>query len=231
MKEPNSTLKRLVDKIALLDFIDNQNGASKLDIIVQVPYAIKNELRQDIADERRRQIEEQLAGSKFGVAFIDGTEKIIQLNRPVEAQILPQVEYLTRMLWSQLGMSEAVVTGTAGEDERLQYMMRVIEPFASAITDGLKRTFLTKTARSQGHDIAFIMDPFRMIMPSQLPDLADKLTRNEIMTSNEFRDKLYMLPSGDPKADELRNKNLNQQAEAEGDQNGSSNQIEEGDTV
>lgn len=213
MNEPNSTLKRLVDKINLLDVIDKQSGSGKLDIIIQLPYTLKSETRREQAERRRETIETQLKDSQYGIAYVDSTEKITQLNRPAENNLMGQIEYLTSMLWNQLGLTKEVFDGTADEIAMSNYYNRTIEPFLAAITDAMKRTFLTKTARTQGQSIMAIRDPFRLVQPSQLADLADKLTRNEIVTSNEFRGVIGMRPSKDPGADELRNKNLNQKAE------------------
>jgi len=213
MNEPNSTLKRLIDKINLLDVIDNQSGSGKLDLLIQLPYVIKTPARKQQAENRRADIESQLQDSKYGIAYIDGTEKVTQLNRPAENNLMGQIEYLTSMLWSQLGLTKEVFEGTADDAAMTNYYNRTIEPFLAAITDSMKRVFLTKTARTQGQSIMAIRDPFKLVAPSQLAELADKFTRNEIVTSNEFRGVIGMKPSSDPKADELRNKNLNQSGE------------------
>lgn len=209
MNAPNSTLQRLIRKLRLLDVIDEQAGSGKLDLIIQLPYTIRSEARQQQAEIRRKSVEEQLAGNKLGIAYIDSTEKVIQLNRSVENNLLKQVEYLTSILYSQLGLNQGILDGTADEQAMLNYQNRVIEPLASAITDEFERKFLTKTARSQGQAIMFFTEPFRMTPVSQLADIADKFTRNEILTSNEVRQYIGIKPSSDPKADELRNSNLN----------------------
>lgn len=230
MNEPNGTLKRLIEKLNLLDSIDRQSGAGKLDIIIQLPYVIKSEKRQQQAENRRLAIQEQLKDSQYGIAYTDGTERVTQLNRPAENNLLGQVEYLTRMLYGQLGLTEAVINGTADEAETLNYYNRTVIPLSTAIAEAMDRTFITKTGRSQGQAIRVIRDPFKFIAPKDLPEFTDKFTRNEVLTSNEVRSIVGMLPSSDPKADELRNKNLNQQEEkpektslAEEGQNGSRN--------
>lgn len=210
MNQPNSTLQRLITKIQLLDVIDNQSGSGKLDLLIQLPYVIKTDARRQQAENRRDAIETQLKDSKYGIAYVDATEKITQLNRPAENNLMQQIEYLTSMLWSQLGLTREVFEGTADEQQLVNYYNRTIEPILSAITDSMKRVFLTKTARSQGQSIMAIRDPFKLVPAAQLAELADKFTRNEIVTSNEFRGVIGMKPSADPKADELRNKNLNQ---------------------
>ena len=209
MNEPNSTLQRLIRKLNLLDVIDEQSGAGKLDLIIQLPYVIKSEARRKEAEKRRRDIEVQLAGSKYGVAYTDGTERITQLNRPAENNLMKQIEYLTSMLYGQLGITQGVFDGTADEQTMLNYYNRTIEPMISAITDEFKRKFLTKTARTQGQSIAFFRDPFKLVPTSQIADMADKLTRNEILSKNEVRAIIGYKPSDDPAADELRNANLN----------------------
>jgi len=209
MNEPNSTLQRLMRKLALLDFVDEQTSSGKLDLIIQLPYVIKSEARRNQANERRAEIERQLAGSKYGIAYTDGTEKITQLNRPVENNLMKQVEYLTSMLYGQLGITQDILNGTAKEEVMLNYYARTIEPIVSAITDELKRKFLTKTARTQGQTILAFRDPFTLVPISNLAELADKFTRNEIMTSNEIRQIVGIKPSNDPKADQLINSNLN----------------------
>lgn len=208
MNEPNSTMKRLMHKLVLLDAIDNQSGSGKLDLIIQLPYVIKSELKQKQANERRKAIEDQLAGSKYGIAYIDGTEHITQLNRPSENNLMSQITYLTNMLYSQLGISEAVFNGTADEKAMLNYYDRTIEPIATAIIDEMKRKFLTKTARTQGQTIMGFRDVFRLIPANEIAEIADSLTRNEILSSNEVRSILGMRPSNNPSADELRNKNM-----------------------
>lgn len=212
MNEPNSTMQRLIRKLNLLDVVDEQSGSGKLDLIIQLPYVIKTEARRAQAENRRQDIERQLSGSKYGVAYADGTEKITQLNRPVENNLLKQVEYLTNMLYSQLGISQAVMEGTADEKQMLNYNNRTIEPIISAIVDEMKRKFLTKTARSQKQSIMFFRDPFKLVPVENVAEIADKFTRNEIMTSNEFRQVVGMKPSDDPKADQLRNANISEPA-------------------
>lgn len=214
INEPNSTMQRLVRKLAILDAIDEQSGSGKLDLIVQLPYTIKTETKRQQAENRRQEIERQLAGSKYGIAYTDGTEHITQLNRSVENNLLGQIEYLTSMLYSQLGITQEILNGTADEKTMLNYNNRIIEPILSAIVDEMKRKFLTKTARSQRQSIIFFRDPFRLVPVNNLSEIADKFTRNEIMTSNEIRQIVGMKPSSDPNADELRNKNLSQPKEA-----------------
>lgn len=209
MNEPNSTLQRLIRKLNLLDSVDEQSGSGKLDLIIQLPYVIKTQAREDQAESRRKKIEEQLAGSKYGIAYTDGTEKVIQLNRPVENNLMTQVEFLTRMLYSQLGLTESVFDGTADEKTILNYHNRTIEPFLSAIVDQMKIKFLTKTARTQSQTIMFFKEPFKLVPVNDLADIADKFTRNEILSSNEVRAVIGFKPSSDPRADELRNKNIN----------------------
>lgn len=209
MNEPNSTLKRLVRKLALLDKVDEQSSSGKLDLIIQLPYIIKSEARKKQAEERRQAIEDQLTGSKYGIAYTDGTEKIVQLGHPVENNLLTQIEYLTKLLYTQLGLTEAVFNGTAKEDEMLNYYNRTIEPIISAITDECQRKFLTKTARSQRQRITFFRDPFKLVPITQLADLSNSLSRNEVVTSNELRSVLGFKPSDDPRADQLVNSNIN----------------------
>jgi hypothetical protein len=213
INEPNSTMQRLIRKLNLLDFIDEQSSSGKLDLIIQLPYVIKSEARRQQAENRRKDIERQLTGSKYGIAYTDGTEHITQLNRPVENNLMSQIEYLTSMLYSQLGITQGVLDGTADDKTMLNYYNRTIEPIISAIADEMKRKFLTKTARSQKQSIAFFRDPFKLVPVSEIAEIADKFTRNEIMSSNEIRQIIGMKPSDDPKADELRNKNLNASAE------------------
>lgn len=215
MNEPNSTLQRLIRKLSLLDVIDENNGSGKLDLIIQLPYVIKSDARRKQAEQRRQDIEQQLSGSKYGIAYTDGTEHITQLNRAVENNLMSQIEYLTSMLYSQLGITQAIMDGTADDKTMLNYNNRTIEPILSAIADEMKRKFLTKTARTQGQSIEFFRDPFRLVPVSEISEIADKFTRNEIMTSNEIRQIIGMKPSDDPGADELRNKNLNRSEEAE----------------
>lgn len=208
MNEPNSTLRRLIHKLNLLDIVDDQNSSGKLDLIIQLPYIIKTESRQKQAENRRKMIEDQLSNSKYGIAYTDGTERITQLNRPVENNLLAQVESLTKTLYAQLGMTEAVFNGTADEKEMLNYYNRSIEPILAAICLECRRKFLTKTARSQYQSIMFFREPFKLVPVDNLADIADKFTRNEIMTSNEFRQVIGLMRSESPGADELRNKNL-----------------------
>lgn len=210
MNAPNSTLQRLIRKLNLLDAIDEQSGSGKLDLIIQLPYVIKSEARRLQAESRRKDIEMQLAGSKYGIAYTDGAERITQLNRAVDNNLMKQIEYLTSMLYSQLGMTEEVLKGTADEKTMLNYTNGTIEPILSAICTEYKRKFLTKTARTQGQSILFFREPFKLVPVDNLAEIADKFTRNEILTSNEIRQIIGMKPSDDPKADELRNKNLNQ---------------------
>lgn len=210
MNESNSTLQRLIRKLNLLDAIDEQSGSGKLDLIIQLPYAVKSPLKREQAELRRQDIENQLTGSKYGIAYTDATEHITQLNRPVENNLMKQIEYLTSMLYSQLGITQAILDGTADEATMLNYYNRTIEPIVSAIVDEMKRKFLSKTARTRKQSIMFFRDPFKMVPVSTLADIADKMTRNEIMTSNEIRQKIGMKPSSDPSADELRNKNLSE---------------------
>lgn len=210
MNQHNSTLQRLMRKLVLLDSVDEQASSGKLDLIIQLPYTVKSQTRKDQANQRRADIEEQLRGSKYGIAYIDGTEKVTQLNRPLENNLMKQVEYLTSMLFSQLGMTQSILDGTADEQTMLNYYSRTIEPIISAIADEMKRKFLTKTARSQRQTILFFRDPFKLVPVNNLAEIADKFTRNEIMTSNEFRQIVGMKPSSDPKADKLINSNISQ---------------------
>lgn len=213
MNEPNSTLQRLIRKLNLLDVIDEKNSSGKLDMIIQLPYIIKTEARRAQAEQRRNDIEKQLSSTKYGIAYTDGTEKIVQLNRPIENNLMSQIEFLTSMLYSQLGISKEILDGTASEQQLLNYTNRSIEPVISAIVDELKRKFLTKTARTQHQSIEYFKDPFKLVPVSQIAEIADKMTRNEIMTSNEIRQIIGMKPADDPEADELRNKNLNKSNE------------------
>lgn len=208
INEPNSTMQRLIRKLNLLDVIDEQSGSGKLDLIIQLPYVIKTEARRQQAENRRKDIENQLSGSKYGIAYTDGTEHITQLNRSVNNNLMSQIEYLTSMLYSQLGITQSILDGTADEKTMLNYNNRTIEPIISAIVDEMKRKFLTKTARSQHQSISFFRDPFKLVPVDDIAEIADKFTRNEIMTSNEIRQVVGMKPSEDPRADELRNKNL-----------------------
>lgn len=213
MNEPNSTLQRLIRKLNLLDAIDEQSGAGKLDLIIQLPYVIKSEARRIQAENRRKDIEMQLAGSKYGIAYTDGAERVTQLNRSVDNNLMKQVEYLTSMLYSQLGMTEEILKGTADEKTTLNYINNTIEPIVSAICNEYKRKFLTKTARTQMQSIVFFREPFKLVPVDNLAEIADKFTRNAILTSNEFRQIIGFKPSDDPDADVLRNKNLNQSNE------------------
>lgn len=213
LNEPNSTMQRLIRKLSLLDFVDEQSGSGKLDLIIQLPYVVKSEARRNQADKRRKDIEEQLAGSKYGIAYIDGTEKVTQLNRSVENNLMKQVEYLTGMLYSQLGLTQTIMDGTANDLTMLNYYSRTIEPIVSSIVDEIKRKFLTKTARAQRQSIMYFRDPFKLVPVKELAEIADKFTRNEIASSNEMRQVIGWKPSDDPSADELRNKNLNKSNE------------------
>ena len=213
MNEPNSTLQRLIRKLALLDAVDDQVGAGKLDLIIQLPYVIKTEARRQQAEIRRKDIEMQLAGSKYGIAYTDGTEKITQLNRPLENNLMKQIEYLTNMLYGQLGITDAILNGSANEQEQLSYINHIVEPILSAFTNEMARKFLTKTARTQGQSLMFFRNPFKLVPINNIADIADKFTRNEILSSNEFRAIVGMKPVNDASADELRNKNINQAKE------------------
>lgn len=210
MNEPNSTMQRLIRKLNILDAIDEQSGAGKLDLIIQLPYVIKSDARREQANRRRKEIEDQLAGSKYGIAYTDGTEKVTQLNRSVENNLMKQIEYLTSMLYSQLGITQSILDGTADEKTMLNYYSRTIEPIISAIVDEMKRKFLTKTARSQNQSISFFRDPFKLVPVNNIAEVADKFTRNEILTSNEIRQIIGIKPSDDPKADKLINSNVTQ---------------------
>lgn len=214
MNEPNSTLQRLIRKLTILDAIDEQSGAGKLDLIIQLPYVIKSPARKEQAEARRKDIEMQLAGSKYGIAYTDGTERITQLNRPVENNLMKQVEYLMNTLYSQLGITPEILNGTADEKTMLNYNTRVIEPILAAIVDEMKRKFLTKTARTQGHSIIFSNDPFKLVPIANVADIADNFTRNEILSPNELRGIIGFKPVADQQADELRNRNINQSADA-----------------
>lgn len=213
INEPNSTMQRLIRKLSLLDVTDEQTASGKLDLIIQLPYIIKTQARREEAERRRKEIERQLAGSKYGIAYADGTEHITQLNRAVENNLMSQIQYLTELLYSQLGITQSVMDGTADEKTMLNYNNRSVEPIMSAIVDELKRKFLTKTARSQGQSIMMFRDPFRLVPVNNIAEIADKFTRNEIMTSNEIRQVIGMKPSDDPKADELVNSNISQPKE------------------
>lgn len=213
MNEPNSILKRLITKLSMLDAVDKQSASGKLDLLIQLPYVLKSQSRKEYAEARRKDIEEQLTNTRYGIAYTDGTEHITQLNRPVENNLLNQIQYLTQMFYGQFGLTEAVFNGTAAEPEMLNYYSRTIEPIISAITDEMKRKFLTKTARTQGQSIMVFRDVFKLTPAEKLADIADKFTRNEILTSNEIRSIIGYKPSMDPDADELRNKNLNKSVE------------------
>ena len=213
MNEPNSTLQRLMRKLILLDAVDEQTSSGKLDLIIQLPYVVKSQARKDQGNQRREEIERQLSGSKYGIAYIDGTEKVTQLNRPVENNLMKQIEYLTSMLYSQLGITQSILDGTADEATMLNYYTRTIEPIVSTIVDEMKRKFLTKTARTQKQTIMFFRDPFKLVPVNQLAEIADKFTRNEILSSNEFRQIVGRKPSSDPKADQLINSNISQPKE------------------
>lgn len=215
MNEPNSTMQRLIRKLNLLDAIDEQSGSGKLDLIIQLPYVIKTDARRQQAEQRRKDIEMQLAGSKYGIAYTDGTERVTQLNRPVENNLMKQIEYLTSMLYSQLGITQSILDGTADDKTMLNYYNRTIEPIIAAIVDEMKRKFLTKTARSQQQSIVFVRNPFNLVPVNDIAEIADKFTRNEIMTSNEIRQIIGMMPSDDPKADKLVNSNIAQPKEDE----------------
>lgn len=210
INEPNSTMQRLIRKLNLLDVVDEQSCSGKLDLIVQLPYSIKTPSRREMAETRRKDIEMQLSGSKYGIAYMDGTEKITQLNRPVENNLMSQVEYLTNMVYSQLGITQSILEGSADEQTMLNYTSRCIEPIISAIVDEMKRKFLSKTARTQKQTILFFREPFKLVPVSAIAEIADKFTRNEIMSSNEVRQKIGMKPSSDPKADQLINSNISQ---------------------
>ena len=228
VNEPNSTMQRLMRKLALLDVADEQTASGKLDLIIQLPYVIKTEARKKQAEERRKNIEDQLAGSKYGIAYTDGTERITQLNRPLENNLMKQIEYLTEQLFGQLGITQSVLDGTADEKTMLNYNNRTIEPIVSAIVNELNRKFLTKTARSQRQSIEYFRDPFRLVPVNDIAEIADKFTRNEILTSNEIRQIIGMKPSTDPKADMLINSNINQSETVERQINGITEEIDEG---
>ena len=213
VNEPNSNMQRLIRKLSLLDVTDEQTASGKLDLIIQLPYAVKSDLRKRQADDRVKAIEDQLATNKYGIAYIDGTEKVTQLNRSVENNLLKQIEYLTGMAFSQIGITQSILDGTADEKTMLNYYNRTIDPIISVIVDEMKRKFLTKTARSQQQSILYFRDPFKLVPVNDIAEIADKFTRNEIMTSNEIRQIVGMKPSDDPKADELRNSNISQSKE------------------
>ena len=227
INEPNSTMQRLIRKLNLLDAVDEQSSSGKLDLIIQLPYVIKTEARRQQAEKRRRDIEEQLAGSKYGIAYTDGTERVTQLNRSVENNLMKQIEYLTSMLYSQLGITQAILDGTADDKTMLNYYNRTIEPIISSIVDEMKRKFLSKTARTQNKSIMYFRDPFKLVPVNELAEIADKLTRNEIATSNEVRQIMGWKPSKDPTADELRNKNLSAPKESNSESENNNDEDEE----
>ncbi len=232
MNEPNSTLKRLVEKLNLLDAIDQQSGSGKLDVIIQLPYVIKTDTKRQQADLRRTDMINQLQDSKYGVAYIDGTEKVTQLNRPAENNLLAQIEYLTGMLYGELGLTKDILDGVADEKTMVNYFNRTVEPILGALTEGLYRTFLTKTARTQGQSIMHLRDPFKLVPVGQLAELVDKFTRNEVLTSNEFRQIVGRKPSSDKSADELRNKNIQSPSDnGTMKENQPKTEVEEGDEV
>lgn len=231
LNEPNSTMQRLIRKLSLLDIVDEQSSAGKLDLIIQLPYVIKSEARRQQAEARRKDIEMQLSGSKYGIAYTDGAERITQLNRSLENNLLKQIEYLTNMLFGQLGITQSILEGTADEQTMLNYYSRTIEPIISAIVDEMKRKFLSKTARTQLQTIMFFRDPFKLVPVNQLAEIGDKMTRNEIMTSNEMRQVIGLKPSSDPKADELRNSNLNHPDEKVVEETNEGGQNQNGETV
>ena len=227
INEPNSTMQRLIRKLNLLDVIDEQSGSGKLDLIIQLPYVIKTDARRQQAEQRRKDIEMQLSGSKYGIAYTDGTERITQLNRSVDNNLMKQIEYLTSMLYSQLGITQAILDGSADDKTMLNYYNRTIEPIVSAIVDEIQRKFLTKTAITQKQAILYFRDPFRLVPVNEIAEIADKFTRNEIMTSNEIRQIVGMKPSKDPNADELRNKNLSQSNEMIKEKQSNNNNLED----
>lgn len=213
INEPNSTMQRLIRKLSLLDIVDEKTSSGKLDLIIQLPYVVKTPQRRQQAEIRRKDIETQLAEGKYGIAYTDGTEKITQLNRPVENNLMKQIEYLTNMVYSQIGMTQSILDGTADEKTMLNYYNRTVEPILAAIVDELKRKFLSKNARSRMQTVTFFRDPFKLVPVNEIAEIADKFTRNEIMTANEIRQVIGMKPSDDPRADELRNKNLSAPAD------------------
>ena len=231
MNEPNSTLQRLIRKLNLLDAIDEQSGSGKLDLIIQLPYTIRSDARRQQAEKRRKEIESQLSDSKYGIAYADGTERITQLNRSVENNLMSQIEYLTSMLYSQLGITQSILDGTADEQTQLNYLTRSIEPIVSAIVDEMKRKFLTKTARSQNQSISYFKDPFKLVPVNNIAEIADKFTRNEIMTSNEIRQVIGMRPSNDPKADQLVNSNISQPTDSSESDNEQIKENKEGEEI
>lgn len=224
MNEPNSMMQRLIHKLSLLDAIDEQSGSGKLDMIIQLPYDVRSPVKQDLAAKRMQDVNDQLNGTKYGIAYIGATEHVIQLNRAVENNLMAQIEYLNALVHSQLGITQAILDGTADESTMLNYSKRTVEPIVSALVDEMKRKFLSKTARTQHQTIMFFSNPFRLIPPSQLADIGDKMTRNEIMSSNEMRQEIGLIPSDDPSADELRNKNLNRSSADTGDKSNAENE-------
>ena len=231
MNEPNSTLQRLIRKLNLLDAIDEQSGSGKLDLIIQLPYTIRSDARRQQAEKRRKEIESQLSDSKYGIAYADGTERITQLNRSVENNLMSQIEYLTSMLYSQLGITQSILDGTADEQTQLNYLTRSIEPIVSAIVDEMKRKFLTKTARSQNQSISYFRDPFKLVPVNNIAEIADKFTRNEILTSTEVRQVIGMQPSNDPKADHLVNSNISQPTDSSESDNEQIKENKEGEEI
>ena len=231
MNEPNSTLQRLIRKLNLLDAIDEQSGSGKLDLIIQLPYTIRSDAKRQQAEKRRKEIESQLSDSKYGIAYADGTERITQLNRSVENNLMSQIEYLTSMLYSQLGITQSILDGTADEQTQLNYLTRSIEPIVSAIVDEMKRKFLTKTARSQNQSISYFRDPFKLVPVNNIAEIADKFTRNEILTSNEVRQVIGMQPSNDPKADHLVNSNISQPTDSSESDNEQIKENKEGEEI
>jgi hypothetical protein len=226
MNQPNSVSKRLIRKLNLLDVIDERNNSGKLDLIIQLPYVVKSESRKAAAERRRGEIEQQLTGSKYGIAYTDGTEHITQLNRPVENTLMSQIEYYTTLLYSQLGITQSLMDGTADEQTMLNYNNRIVEPILAAITDEMKRKWLSKNAITRGQSIEYFRDPFRLVPMNNMAEISDKFTRNEIMSSNEIRQAIGMRPSKDPSADELRNKNISQSADEIKAKNGISEEVE-----
>lgn len=215
MNRPNGTLKRLIRKLSILDIVDEQTGSGKLNMIIQLPYSVRTAIKKEQAEERKKDIEMQLTENKYGIAYIDSTEKVIQLNRPLDNNLLTQIESLIKLLFSQLGMTEEILNGTANQETMLNYFSRTVQPYLNMITDEFKRKFISRTARSQGQTIMYFRDPFALVPVSEIAKIADTMTRNEIMTANEIRQKIGMKPSSDPGADELRNKNLSQSSEAQ----------------
>ena len=228
MNEPNSTMQRLIRKLNLLDVIDEESGSGKFNMIIQLPYSVKSNMKQKMAEDRVADIERQLLGSKYGIGYIDATEKITQLNRPIENNLMSQIEYLTNLLYSQLGITQGILDGSADEKTMLNYYSRTVEPILDAIVGEIKRKFLTKTARSQKQSILYFRDPFKLVPVAELSEMADKMTRNEIMTSNEIRQVIGMKPSSDPKADKLVNSNLNQPEEENSENTESKEEIQNG---